>query len=451
MSYLKYTISLQVNTYLHNLNKLNMTKKIILILVFLPFIMKAQDGQSVQTLFASLKTHPQTLAGKITMDKALEAKKIAYGQLYPSIGLYGAYNYATSPNGMAPVPPNELIGMVQNPAVPQPFSENILRAGASIAMPIFVKSIYTMAEKAKIMYKSAESKSTIDLLKNEAMLVSLNANLKYMNAMILALDKKKQSVEKTKEIITIKVNNQRVPKSALFKINDALNQIALAKSGIELKKTEAISMIQSLTGVLLNKEIPMKQIGTYSNNGLVALEPLQYKIEAEKLNVKAEKEKLWPKLMLQGNYNHSMAKAYNNDLIIDKNFATVNVVLQIPIFEKSQYSKIKMANLEVQSLQNDYEQKSLELTAQANQLITSLEILERQEKLYQQSVDDKKGLLKIAKIAYKNNRMTIEDYLKYEDDLLMEQSKQYKTVAEKWQALMKLAVIYGNNIENIVE
>ena len=420
-------------------------------MAFLPFIMKAQENLNIKTVFDSIETHPLNLANKLDLEKAKEGKKLAFSKLYPSIDVFGAYNYASSPNGMAPVPPNELIGLVQNPSAPQPFSKNILRAGASIAMPIFAKSIYTMAKKAKTLSKAVESKSKMDLLQNKALVVGLNANLKYLNEMIFALDKKQKSIEKTKEIISIKVRNQRAPKSALIKINDALNQIALTKSDIALKKSEVISKIASLTGITLQKEIPMKQIGTFSDNGLKALEPLQFKIEAEKLAVKAEKEKLWPKLVLQGNYNHSTAKAYNNDLNIDKDFSTVNVVLQIPVFEKSQYSKIKMAKIDAASLQNDLKQKELELTAQAEQLTTNLSILENQEALMQQSIQAKKELLKIAKVAYKNSRMTIEDYLKYEDDLVLEESKFYKITAQKWQTLMKLAVIYGNNIENIVE
>ena len=428
-----------------------MIKKILILVVFFPMLTQAQEVESIQMLFDSLKTHPQTMKGEINMEKALAGKRMATGMLYPNIGLFGAYNYATSPSGMLPIAPNELLGMVKDPSVAQPFSENILRAGASVSMPIFAKSIYTMAAKAKTMYKSAESKSYIDLLKNEAMLVGLNANLKFMNGMIDALEKKKQSIEKTKEIITIKVNNQRAPKSALLKINDALNQIELAKSGIELKKLQAISTIQSLTGLYLSNEINMEQVGTYTDSGLVALDPLKYKIEAERLNARAEKEKLWPMLVAQGNYNHSMANAYNNNLPVNKDFATVNLVLKVPLFQKSQYAKIKMANLEVQSLQNDLAQKELELSAQAQQLKINLQILDKQVELYKQSIEDKKGLLKVAKVAFDSNRMPIEDYLKYEDDLLMEQSKFYKTEAEKWQTLVKLAVIYGNNIENLVK
>jgi len=428
-----------------------MKKILLMLLIYSTVLVQAQEISNIKTLFDSLKTNPKTIAGEITMQKALAGKKIANGMLYPTFDLFGTYDYTTSPAGMLPIAPNELLLMVKDPTIAQPFSQNILRAGASISMPIFVKSIYTMAAKAKTMYKSAEQKKYIDLLKNEAMLVSLNANLKYMNQMIVALDKKKQSIEKTKEIVTIKVNNQRAPKSALLKINDALNQIALAKTGIELKKSEVLSMIQTLTGIYLNKEIEMTQVGTYKDSGLVALNPLRYKIDAERLAARAEKEKLLPMLVARGNYNHSMASAYNNEVGVNKDYATIGMVLKVPLFQKSQYGKIKMANLEVASLENDLAQKELELSTQAKQLQINLEIINNQINLYNQSIKDKEGLLKVAKIAYDNDRMTIEDYLKYENDLVFEQSKYYKAEAEKWQILMKLAVIFGNNIEEIVK
>ena len=428
-----------------------MIKKFVLLAVLFPVMMQAQQTGSIRVLFDSLKTHPQTMAGEINKEKALAGKKIATGMLYPSIDLFGSYNYASDPSGMMPIAPNDLLAMVKDPTVAQPFSQNILRAGASISMPVFVKSIFTMAAKAKTMYKSAEQKSYIDLLKNEAMIVSLNANLKYMNQMTTALNKKRQSILKTKEIITIKVNNQRLPKSALLKINDALNQIDLAISGIELKKSQAVSLIETLTGVRLQESVPMTQIGTYRDSGLVALDPLRYKIEAEKLNARAEKEKLWPMIVARGNYNHAMANAYNNDGDVTTDFTSANLILRIPIFQKSQYAKIKMASLEVRSLENELAEKESELSAQAQQLKNNLQILDNQIVLYQQSISDKEGLLKVAKVAYDNDRMTIEDYLKYEDDLALEQSKYFKAEAEKWQTLMKLAVIFGNDIEQIVK
>ncbi len=309
-----------------------MIKRVLTIVAFLPLIVGAQELSSITALFDSLKTHPAAIADSIDMMKALTGKRIANGMLFPKIDAFGTYDYSTSPSGMLPIAPNELLSMVKDPSVAQPFSQNIMRVGASASMPIFVKSIYTMASKAKTMYKAAEAKRYINLLKNEAMIVGLNANLKFMNGMITALDKKKQSILKTKEIIEIKVNSDRAPKSALLKINNALNQIDLAKSSIELKKANAITLIQSLTGVYLEKEVNMTQIGTYQAGELKALDPLRDKVEAERLGMRAEREKLYPMLIARGNYNHSMASAYNNGGDVNKDYTTVGLVLKVPIF-----------------------------------------------------------------------------------------------------------------------
>ena len=53
------------------------------------------------------------------------------------------------PTAMLPITPNESSYMVQNQEIPQPFSDQIYKAGVSISMPIFIKSIYTTASKAK--------------------------------------------------------------------------------------------------------------------------------------------------------------------------------------------------------------------------------------------------------------------------------------------------------------
>jgi outer membrane protein TolC len=428
-----------------------MFKKILIMTVMLPLRVQAQQVESLGVLFDSLKTSPQSMVDDISLHKSLQGKKMANGLLYPTINLFGSYDYSSTPTGMIPIPPNELLDMVKDPSVAQPFSQSILRAGASIEMPIFVKSIYTMVAKSNAMYKSAEQMKYINLLKNEALIVSLNANLKYLNQMIASLNKKKKSILKTKEIIALKVKTERAPRSALLKIGNSLNQIDLTISVLETKKLEATSMIQTLTGIYLDSEVEMTQIGTFTNGSLVSLDPLRYKIEAEKLGMRAEKEKLYPALMLRGNYNYSMANAYNNDLAVNTNYSTVGIVLRVPIFEKSQYAKVNAKKLDVYSLENDLNVKERELNAQANQLQLTLKIIEKQGELYKQSIEDKKELLKIAQLSYKNGRMTIEDYLQYEDDLVLEQSMFYKTEAEKWQALMKLAVIYGNNIEEIVK
>ena len=423
----------------------------ILILLCFPILLHAQDRREMSALFDSLRTNPHIRSDEILMERALLGKSLANSKLFPKLDAFGTYDYANTPSGMLPIAPNDLFVMIKDQSIAQPFSQHIFRAGAAISMPVFVKSIYTMAAKAKMMYQSAEIKWEIDLLKNEAVIVSSNANLQYMDALEQALDKKRASLETVKELVNMKVNNGRAPESALLKISNGINEIDLMRNEVDLNREKAIAAIFTLTGVRVEKSILMEQTGTYADGEFRILAPLQKKIEATELGIRAEKEKLYPALLLHGNYNHSYAMSYNNNLAVNEDYATVGLVLKIPLFEKSQYVKIKQSKLDVLDLQNELDKMRMDFAAQAQQLENSLTLLDASIKLYERSVKDKEELLRIAKVAYGTDRMTIEDYLKYEDDLLLEKSKLYKVQAQKWQTLMKLAVIYGNKIEEIVK
>jgi outer membrane protein TolC len=387
-----------------------MQKKLLLILFF-PLVIYGQEVRNIGTLFDSLKTHPSTISDEITVEQSDAGKSMAYSHLFPNIDLFGRYDYSSTAAGLLPLPLNEMFTFSKNPALTQPFSQNIYRVGASISMPIFVKSIYSMVSKASIMYKSAEDKKYINLLKNEALIVSLNANLTYMDALGIALEQNKNSLLKTKEFVTIKVNNGRAPESSLLKINTGISQLDVTKNDIALQKEEVLAAIKTLTGVSLKKAVPLIQTGTFTDGEIRALDPLRGKLEADKLDLRAEKEKLWPMLLVQGNYNRSFAKAYNNDKDIAENYYTVGLVLKIPLFSMDQYSQIGKSAVEVKATENELNKMSLELTSQAEQLQNSLPLIESSIQLYNNSIKDKEVLLTIAKVSYQSDQMTMEDYL----------------------------------------
>ncbi len=434
-----------------------MMKKLLIFLLLLPLFTQAQDSlqiqrqQSIRVLFDSLKTHPQTIGDQLNMEKALVGKHMVTGMLYPKVNAFGRYEYSNTPNGMLPLAPNNLLTMVKDQTVPQPFSKNIFRVGVGVSMPVFALSIYTTAAKAKAMYQSAAAKAGINLQENEALIVSTNANLQYLHELLTALAAKKVSLAKTLSVIKMQVENGRASKTALLKIRNAMNEINILDNNIRQQQQKALSAIRSLTGIMLQQPVKMIQTGTYQNGSLKVLEPLRKKTEADKFAWRAEKEKLIPAIYFNGNYNHSIAKAYNNNLNINEDYGTMALTLDIPLFAKSQYAVIKKSKIDYESSLNNLKKLHLELGSQAQALENNLVLLNSSVKLYQNSVKDKKELLKIARVSYLSHRMTVEDYLKYEDDLVLEKSHLYSAMAKKWQTLMQLAVIYGNNIEQIVK
>jgi outer membrane protein TolC len=425
--------------------------KHVLILLLFPTLLQAQEIKNIGQLFDSLKNHPATQGDEIRIEQALAGKTMAYSKLYPNIDLFGRYDYASTATAMLPLPLNDLFAYKADPTKAQPFSENIYRVGATVSMPIFVASIFPMAAKAKMMARSAGDLKNINLLKNEAVIVGANANLLYMQALDSALTKKRNSLLKTKEFVVIKVNNGRAPESALLNINSGISQIDIMKNDLALQRQEVLAVIQSLTGVALKDPVIMLQVGTYKDGDIKALDPLREKAEADRLGYRAEKEKLLPALMLQGSYSNNTAQSYNNNQHVNNDYTAVGVILRIPLFAKDQYAQIKKSRLDYEASKNDLDRMSLELASQASQLQNSLLLLDNSIQLYTGSINDKQQLLEIARVSYRSDQMSMEDYLKYEDDLILEQSKLFKAQAQKWQTLMKLNVIYGNNIEEVVK
>ena len=422
--------------------------KRLLLALSVPYVLSAH---TLPELFSALKSHSQTRADDIVIQKAAVANSQATSKLYPKINLYGTYDHYTDPTGMLPVAPNELLAMVKDQSVGQPFSTDIFRAGANFTMPIFVKSIYTMADKAEAMQKSAKAKKRINLLKNEALIVGSNANLQYLGELQRSLNMKEKSLLETQKTLQIKVESGRAPESALYKIEDGLNQIAISKNSIALKKRQIISNINAITGITLDTPIPMEEAGEVSSGELASLKPLEEKIKATKLGIQAEKEKLYPSLVAHGNYNFSMGSAYNNDNSVHERYGNIGLFLNIPLLAMDQYDAVEKSNLEVRSDEIELEKMRDELSAKADMLQDSLPLLENSISLSQRSIENKLKLLEIAKVNYASGRLSTEEYLRYEDDVVDAKVKLYQSKAQKWQTLMQLAVIYANNIEEMVK
>ena len=425
-----------------------MKKRIVPVILALPLLLQAH---TMQQLFDALKKQPQTKEDTLLVKEADTALKSTYAKLYPSVGAFARYDYYTTETGLLPVPPNKMFPMIKNPDIPQPFSKRIARVGLSIGMPVFVKSIFTYAKKTEALRASADAARKINLLKNEAIIVGANASLQYLEAMRKALLQKKASLQKTRSFIDMKVKSGRTPASALFKIDDALSQIDISLNDIALQKTKTIQTIQTLTGIRLLHPVSMKETKALDTRTMGILEPLHKKITAERLDLKAQKEKLYPALQLEGSYAKSYAKAYNNDKHIDEHYGNIALVLKMPLLDKPQHTEIEKSRLKLQKARLALARQETSLTAQTEALQRSLKLFDHSLALYRRSVKEKQRLLDIAKVSYKAKRITTEEYLRYEDDLAAQKAKLYRTQAQKWQTLMQLAVIYTNNIEEIVQ
>jgi len=422
--------------------------KKLVVAMAIPWLLEAQ---SMPELFYALKKHAQVRSDTLMVKKSVLQKKMLDVSLYPKIDLFASYDHYNEATGMLPVPPNELLPMIQDPTVAQPFSKNIYRAGAKFTMPLFVKSLYTSAKKAEMMYKSARAKKKLNILKNEAVIVGANANFSYLVSLKKALNGKEKSLLVTQKTLEIKVKNGRSPASALYKIDDSLNEIAIAKNNIALEEKKLISSIETLTGISLKAPVSMLHVRSFHQDDFGSLLPLEKKVQANRINVKVQKEQLYPALYAHGSYTFSKAKAYNNNNNVNEVYSNIGIVLNVPLLAMKQYNALSLAKVELKSSEVELQKVREELQAQAKMLEDSLPLLENSLKLYTQSVENKKRLLAIAKVNYKSGRLSTEEYLRYEDAVVAQEANLYKTEATQWQTQMQLAVIYGNNIEEMVK
>uniref|UniRef100_UPI0025F090AA TolC family protein n=1 Tax=Nitratifractor sp. TaxID=2268144 RepID=UPI0025F090AA len=134
------------------------------------------QAANIHTLLEGVKHHYNAQLGELSVREAGNALDLVHSQLYPKIELFGNLTHYNSPTNLRPATPTENANVAPN----FPFSNDISRVGATVSMPIFVMSLYTLADKAAMMQHSARAKKRLDILKDEATVVGSNANLIYL-------------------------------------------------------------------------------------------------------------------------------------------------------------------------------------------------------------------------------------------------------------------------------
>lgn len=404
------------------------------------------SAASMQQLFEGLKGHYQTQLGDLEIRQSVNALALVHAQLYPTIRLFGSVTHYNSPTNLRPVTPTENAAVAPD----LPFSRDISRVGATLSMPIFVASLYTLADKAAIMQRSAREKKRVDLLKNEATLVGANANLRYLEETRDALLQKYKTLKTTEKIIRYKVTSGRAPRSALLKVQERLEQIGITIDSIEIQRENIRALIENLSGIRLNRSIPMKKSRTIRKEELAPLRPLKARAEADRLAVDAQREKLYPSLHLNADISRGYGESYLSGRDVHRDYGGVGLTLSVPLVDVGQYRHIEQARIAAQKSQTELAMNAEELRTRARSRERQLKLLKRSLTLHRRAIGHQKQLLKIAAASYKKGRMPLEEYLRYVDALFDARARYYQSKAQYWQTLAELAFLYGNDFETLV-
>lgn len=407
-------------------------------------------AMTMADLFAALREQPVTKLDTLqTVDSVLGVQAV-HDRFYPVLNGVISYEKYNSPTNLRPVTPTESALLLVNDGS-LPFSETISRIGGNLSMPIFTKELFSLSKQAASLSDSSQVKKQLSILERQALLVGADANLVHLDSLTKALESRKASLKKTWDDISLQVKTGRLPETEKIQLDEAINQINIIFLQTSQQESDLQKNIESLTGLFLETPAPLQLNGALSEGDLFALKPLEKNIEAGEFGVQAAKDKLYPSIVGTAQWFHNYGEAYNTGEDVDNEYGVLALTLQMPLFNKPAYTAIERAKVKLRREKMSLAKTKIELEAKAKNLSTTLNLLGQSKELAQNSVQHQRQLLKVAKVSYASRRMDQEEYLRFEEKVLTAEANYYLTEARWWETFASLAVLYGNNLEELIQ
>ena len=424
-----------------------MKRKIIQIGALLLCSSTMVQAVTMHQLLEKIKKQPAYRLDTVTVSQGALAERQIQDKRMPTLDAFAGVELYNRPSSLRPVLPSEM----QQPQNGLPFSKRIGRVGVNFKWPVFVKSLYTLEEKAALMHLAAKEKQRLNLISKEAEVVGSVAYLNYLSSLKQALVAKKNSIRATRRKVALMVKEGRAAPSELLTLDTHLNDIDINLVNIDKERNTLRARIETLTGIALKHPLPLRQKHAVRKGEIFALLPIEKRVEASKAGIKAAKEGYYPSVSIKGSYTHSRADAYNNDKSIDTDFGSLGLYLSMPLYDRSKSTAVEEAKLSYLKEKTKLEDTRHALTVKGKELSREIGLLKRALGLARKSVRDQRGLLKVAKVSLQEGVITQEEYLRYEDALANAKAQVAKIEAQKWQDIAQLAIIYGNDLKGIVK
>jgi outer membrane protein TolC len=405
------------------------------------------NATEIDKLLEAIKKTPQTKLDEIMIKEMKTNKKSVISSLYPKITLTASAEHFSEPSNIRPLPPTESAKILASKGG-LPFSQNIYRIGFNISMPIFIKEIYDNKKKMQTLLKATKYQAKLNLLKRQASLITLVSNLNYLYELKKALIKQKNSIQTTIDAIKVGVDVGRIPEFKLLRLKSSIISIKNKISNVNTKIEELKSKIYELTLIEVNSKIKLNA-SNINEGDFFALKPLKENLKSSVYDIKAKKDAFLPKVILKIQGNRAFAKAYNNNENLALNYASAGIYVSWDIFNKKNNSEIQKAKINQSKISLEIQKTINDLNAQINYINSSLKEIKKELLNTEESISIKEELLKGAKTAFKLNRMSVDDYLRYEDDLAKERANFANLIALKNSLIAQKALIYGKNLKKV--
>jgi len=368
--------------------------------------------------------------------------------LYPKLSAFGSYTSFNSPTNLRPMTPTE-VNIASGESVP--FSKQITHYGLKAEMPLFVKSIYSLSAKVKQLQKASKAGHKLRLVTRQAAVVSLDASLAFTSHLDAAIAARIESLSKTRDDLRLAVDNGRIPESELLKVETTLNDLHKQRNDLERQAIGLTSQLEQLTGIRLEHFVKLSLKHPVTEDQFLRQTQQQANVAAAEKGLQQAWDQHYPSIKLEGVMSQNEGEAYNTGDSIDRSYNYVGVSLSIPLFNRSLSTSIDQAKIQLQREESQLAQLRIDLAADAQMLREQLPVIARSNKLAQTSLDNNKQLLAIAKVAFRSGRMTTEEYLRFETQVLDAEANLHKTHVDRWQVISQQAVLYGDELTGVVQ
>jgi hypothetical protein len=402
----------------------------------------------IQDLLDAAAHQPGYEVSAISVHESALQQERATATLFPKLGLFGRAESYNSPTNLRPMPPTEVNVQAGDSL---PFSREILRYGLNWDAPVYVHELYVLRQKAGLLRQKVETNRRMDLLGRQAAVVALNSALTYLQGLDKAIEARHASLSKTRKDMALKVKTGRSPESELLKIQKSLNDLDQQRNELAAKRLDTLREIHALTGIELTEPVPMTLVEKPGGTSYLPVAAAQLNAEAAQKEVERRRAARYPTLSVMGSVSGNDGEAYNTDQHIYRSYNEVALVLKIPLFNHILNTDEAIARVQAEKAQKQLAQTRIDMAALADALDRKIPIFEKSIDLAQKSIADSKTLLSVAQVAVRSGRMTLEDYLRYESNVLSAQAALYQARQQRWQVLSQQAALFGTDLKGVVK
>jgi outer membrane protein TolC len=403
---------------------------------------------NITSLLEAVAKQPDIEASALGVRSAEIRLKQARAELYPKLSAFGSYTSYSSPTNLRPMAPTE-VNIAAGDSIP--FSKQITRYGLRVEMLLFVKSLYSLADKVKQLQKASKAGHKLRLVTRQAAVVSLDASLAFTSHLDMAIASRLESLRKTRDDLQLAVTNGRTPESELLKVETTLNDLQKQRNDLQRQSISLTSQLEQLTGIRLEHFVKLALKRRVADGEFLRQTQQQASVAAAEKELQQAWDQHYPTIKLEGVVSENEGDAYNTGSSIDRSYSYVGVMLSIPLFDRKLSSSIDQARIQLQRQKQQLAQLRIDLATDAENLQRQLPVIDRSEELAQTSLANNQQLLNIAKVAYRSGRMTTEEYIRFETQVLDAEAALYKTHVDRWQVISQQAVLYGDELTGVVQ